>query len=168
MKKNYIKLVVAMEILGIAIQGLAFYDARRADTISIERPKATEKAEDIRLRVNGAKEESEIVLSVEAKRPTEDEIKELFEKAKSEIDESFLGENRSADQVWRRLSFDGEYADGLVEASWDFEPRGIVDGAGIVFAESAQLLARHISARIHEERGLAAALERELAELEDV
>ena len=41
-----------------------------------------------------------------------------------------------------------------------------MDGARVVQAQTMQLLARHVGARIHEERGLPAAFQREIAELE--
>ena len=44
----------------------------------------------------------------------------------------------------------------------------IVDGLGVILAQLLELIARHVGAGVHEERGLAAALERELAKLEDV
>ena len=44
----------------------------------------------------------------------------------------------------------------------------VVDGAGVELAELLELVAGDVGAGVHEERGLAAALERELAKLEDV
>ena len=48
----------------------------------------------------------------------------------------------------------------------EVQPEVVVDGARIEEAEAVQLVARHVGARVHEEGGLAAALQGELAELE--
>lgn len=45
-------------------------------------------------------------------------------------------------------------------------PEVVVDGAGVKLAELPELTARHVAARIHEERGLPAALEGKRTELE--
>ena len=44
----------------------------------------------------------------------------------------------------------------------------IVDGLGVILAQLLELIARHVSAGVHKERGLAAALERKAAELKNV
>ena len=44
----------------------------------------------------------------------------------------------------------------------------IVDGLGVILAQLLELIARHVSAGIHKERGLTATLERKAAELKDV
>ena len=44
----------------------------------------------------------------------------------------------------------------------------IVDGLGVILAQLLELIARHVSAGVHKERGLTAALERKAAELKNV
>lgn len=44
----------------------------------------------------------------------------------------------------------------------------IVDGLGVILAQLLELITRHISAGVHKERGLTAALERKAAELKNV
>jgi len=63
---------------------------------------------------------------------------------------------------------DHRQRDALVrwaEHDVEIQAEVIVNRAGIVLAQAHELLARHVSAGIHEERGLAAALEGEVAEL---
>ena len=43
-----------------------------------------------------------------------------------------------------------------------------MDGLGVVLAQTMQLLSRDVRAGVHEERGLAAALQREAAELQNM
>ena len=57
---------------------------------------------------------------------------------------------------------------GRPEHHVEVEPEVVVDGLGVVQAQTVQLLAGHIGARVHEERRLAAALQREVAELQHV
>ena len=50
----------------------------------------------------------------------------------------------------------------------EVQAEGVVDGLCVVEAKFMQLVACDVGAGVHEERGLAPALERELAELEHV
>ena len=140
MKKSYIKIIVAIEIIGVLVQAMAFYDTYGRDMTEVKRPGALEDAEDVSLSVDGLGHEGEVDISVLSIRPTDEEVDELFSRAEAEIDQSFIGENTSIDQVWRRVDIKSSYADDLVECKWDFTPRGIVDAAGNIdyekFSES--------------------------------
>ena len=130
MKKNYIKLIIAIEVLGIVMQGMSFYDASTDQTESIERPAAGEEKEDITLEVSGAGQKSDIDISIMPQKPDEDQIDRYFELAQSEIDSSFFGENESPERVWQKVCPDSAYVGEMVRAEWDFLPRGIVDTSG--------------------------------------
>ena len=130
MNKKYIKLIIVLEILGVLLQGKAFYEAFSSDTISVERPTEVGAEEDIKLSVEGLGQKEDIDLSVLAIKPTEEEVERIFEKAKAEIDEGFFGENTTADAVWKKVDPKTGYVGDLVEAEWDYSPRGIVDAAG--------------------------------------
>ncbi len=129
MKKSYIKLLILIEIIGLVMQGFAVYETYRVPQIQIERPE-DDKSKKVKLFAKGDGQSAQIDFSVMAKKPSDEEAEMLCDRAKSEIDESFFGDNASADSVWRRLCLSDSYADGLVEADWDFVPRGIVDATG--------------------------------------
>ncbi len=140
MKKSYVKLIIGIELVGIFIQGLSIYDSSTYSTDHIERPAAGEGDESISLQVYGAGQKSDIDFDIIAQRPGEDQIETLFEEAEGEIDETFFGENESCDAVWRSVKPQNSYGNDMVDAQWDFVPRGIIDPSGNIdhstFSES--------------------------------
>ncbi len=130
MKKNYIKLILAVELLGLIVQGLSIYDSLNAHPTEIDRPSAESGSEDVKLSAQGENNRTDIKIAVIPQKPDEEEKEALLDEAVKEIEADFLGKNTSYDAVWRRVSVNQEYSDGLVEAQWDFIPRGIVDAQG--------------------------------------
>ena len=130
MKKSYLKIIIAIEVIGIVLQGLSVYEVYGSTEESIERPEAYEKSRQERLLAEGYGLKKETELSVKPVDPTDEQIEEVFDEAVGEIDDRFFGENKSAEVVWKKVNIESSYADGLAEASWDFSPRGIVDAAG--------------------------------------
>ena len=57
---------------------------------------------------------------------------------------------------------------GRAEHHVEVQAEVIMDGLGVVLAQTMQLLSRDVRAGVHEERGLAAALQREAAELQNM
>lgn len=62
-----------------------------------------------------------VELEIEEKQPTKNEAKKLLEKAKEEIDATFLGENKALEQVMSDVILQDAYQDGMVAAEWSFD-----------------------------------------------
>ncbi len=131
-KKQLILLVLVVEALGI---GLFVYDYVKSDLQfqnEIWRKDYGGGDEELNLRLLLDDEVEEITLEVSEAALDEEEAEELVLQARSEIDETFLGENESLDQVWREVNPEDSYVDGQVEASWTFSDYSQVSPSGEV------------------------------------
>ncbi len=73
-----------------------------------------------------------VELEIEEKQPTKDEAKKLLEKAKKEIDATFLGENKAFEQVMSDVILQDTYQDGMVAAEWSFDDYTYIGTDGVI------------------------------------
>ena len=71
-------------------------------------------------------------LEIEEKQPTKSEAKKLLEKAKKEIDATFLGENKALEQVMSDVILQDAYQDGMVAAEWSFDDYTYIGTDGVI------------------------------------
>ena len=71
-------------------------------------------------------------LEIEEKQPTKNEAKKLLEKAKKEIDATFLGENKALEQVMSDVILQDAYQDGMVAAEWSFDDYTYIGTDGVI------------------------------------
>ncbi len=96
---------------------------------------------------NGEKQHVDVV--VFPRQLTEEQCQELIEKAILEFEQTYLGENESADAVWQDLVFQSSFCDGMVTAVYTSDAPLIVWEDGSVslesVAESGRLVALEIT-----------------------
>ncbi|MBD8915620.1 MAG: hypothetical protein EGR77_06465 [Pseudobutyrivibrio sp.] len=73
-----------------------------------------------------------VELEIEEKQPTKNEAKKLLEKAKKEIDATFLGENKALEQVMSDVILQDTYQDGMVAAEWSFDDYTYIGTDGVI------------------------------------
>ena len=73
-----------------------------------------------------------VELEIEEKQPTKNEAKKLLEKAKEEIDATFLGENKALEQVMSDVILQDAYQDGMVAAEWSFDDYTYIGTDGVI------------------------------------
>lgn len=73
-----------------------------------------------------------VELEIEEKQPTKNEAKKLLEKAKKEIDATFLGENKALEQVMSDVILQDTYQDGMVAAEWSFDDYTYIGTNGVI------------------------------------
>lgn len=73
-----------------------------------------------------------VELEIEEKQPTKNEAKKLLEKAKKEIDVTFLGENKALEQVMSDVILQDTYQDGMVAAEWSFDDYTYIGSDGVI------------------------------------
>lgn len=73
-----------------------------------------------------------VELEIEEKQPTKNEAKKLLEKAKKEIDATFLGENKALKQVMSDVILQDAYQDGMVAAEWSFDDYTYIGTDGVI------------------------------------
>lgn len=72
----------------------------------------------------------EYQLTVPAADITDQQEKEYLEQAKKEIDQSFFGNAETAEHVTEPVHLAEHYADGMVQAEWNFDRSDLVDPEG--------------------------------------
>lgn len=73
-----------------------------------------------------------VEIEIEEKQPTKNEAKKLLEKAKKEIDATFLGENKALEQVMSDVILQDAYQDGMVAAEWSFDDYTYIGTDGVI------------------------------------
>ena len=96
----------------------------------VERPEVGEGERTETWEVSGDGYSEKIAMEIAEREPSGEEANALFSEAIEEIDRSFPGENESLDCVTEKVNVRNTYADGLVEASWSFDPSGLVASDG--------------------------------------
>lgn len=124
------KIVIIIEIVGI-IASLGEYMVNNMffDN-TIERPLPGEKdtTEELQYEADGNK--TDITLDVPAALHSSEEKEEYIEKAKEEIDSTFLGDNEDLDCINQDVVMKESYVDGMVKAEWQLNNYKIIGAEG--------------------------------------
>ncbi len=122
-------LVIGMVLFGLILQGYYALESMSSVT-AIKRPEVGEEAKDITLIMKGEDVYEEVTFTVDEQQPSKEAIDRYLDLAKQEIEESFLGENRSFDEIRKNVVLKDSYANGMVDARWSFSPRKIITSEG--------------------------------------
>ncbi len=137
MDRKYMYVILAAECLGLVLSaGTMAGELTGENTLqSLTRPSIGEgnKTYSIVGESNGQEETYDISVSEEA--VSEDEAREIAELAMQEIDETFLGNNPSAEEVTEAIVMKDVYQNGKVTAEWEINAFGVVDSDGTVHPE---------------------------------
>ncbi|MDC7279343.1 type II secretion system F family protein [Butyrivibrio fibrisolvens] len=135
-KKEFIEILAVTTFLGLGILVYDFVNTNLEFNGVIERNEAGTGSisEDLQLEFLDQKKEFEVEVS--DRRLSEKEIEKSFDKAVKEIEETYLGQNESANNVTYDLVLGTEYVDGLIEASWKLSPYGIISRDGKLKVEN--------------------------------
>lgn len=130
--KKIIFLLLGMEIVGSMLSIKQWYAANPGfDGILFRRELGMGSyVEELELKSDVYR--GTVELEIEEKQPTEDEAKKLLKKAKKEIDATFLGENKSLEQVMSDVILQDTYQDGMVAAEWSFDDYTYIGTDGVI------------------------------------
>lgn len=76
--------------------------------------------------------EQKVEVEVQAVQRSEKAVRKLLEKAVQEWEAQYLGENESADQVYRKLNLPATMKDGLVQVTYEIDPGNLVLDDGTI------------------------------------
>lgn len=129
-KKRIIEILAITTLLGF---GILIYDFVNTNinfdgVIKRNRAGAGSTTEELQLEFSDRKQELDIEVS--EKKLSKKEIEKNFDKAIREIEDTYLGANKSANTVTYDLLLESEYVDGLIGASWKISPYGIISRDG--------------------------------------
>ena len=124
-KKQIVGVVTGIIVLGLLIQAVSLWKTKQGIT-SLYRPQMGEDELEISINGEGDGKKEEITYSLKSRTPQKEEVLELLEEAKSEAYNEMLGKNQSFEWIDSDLDLRQEYAQGMVEAQWSFEPEEII------------------------------------------
>ena len=130
--KKIIFLLLGIEIVGSMLSIKQWYAANPGfDGILFRRElRKGSYVEELELKSDVYK--GTVELEIEEKQPTKNEAKKLLEKAKEEIDATFLGENKALEQVMSDVILQDAYQDGMVAAEWSFDDYTYIGTDGVI------------------------------------
>ena len=88
------------------------------------------KTEEYQLTIPGELKEESLQIEVQERQYTEEETKEMFERAMKELDSVVLGENESFDRVEKNLSLPTQLAEYPVQIQWELDSYEIMNIQG--------------------------------------
>ena len=128
-EKKIKKLVIGMVVFGFILQGISAVQGLSSVT-KLKRPQTGSDAKQVTLIMKGEGVNEEVAVLVDELSPTQEAIEAYLEQAKTEVDESFLGENLSVDCISKNVVVKDSYVDGTVSAVWSFSPGKIITNDG--------------------------------------
>ena len=133
---NKKKIIIASLILGILLLAYDYYSTSMAFDGKLSRLSYGEGAKNESVIASFDGKKAEIDVTVSDRLLSEKQKDEAFKQAIKEIDETYLGENNSPDNVCYDLNLKQSYVNGLINAYWKFDKYGFIETSGkLVYEE---------------------------------
>lgn len=130
--KKIIFLLLGIEIVGGILSVKQWYAANPGFDGTLFRRELGKGSYIEELELKSDVYQGTVELEIEEKQPTKNEAKKLLEKAKKEIDATFLGENKALEQVMSDVILQNAYQDGMVAAEWSFDDYTYIGTDGVI------------------------------------
>lgn len=130
--KKVIFLLLGIEIVGGILSVKQWYAANPGFDGTLFRRELGKGSYVEELELKSDVYQGTVELEIEEKQPTKNEAKKLLEKAKKEIDATFLGENKALEQVMSDVILQDAYQDGMVAAEWSFDDYTYIGSDGVI------------------------------------
>lgn len=130
--KKIIFLLLGIEIVGSMLSIKQWYAANSGFDGTLFRRELGKGSYVEELELKSDVYKGTVELEIEEKQPTKNEAKKLLEKAKKEIDATFLGENKALEQVMSDVILQDAYQDGMVAAEWSFDDYTYIGTDGVI------------------------------------
>lgn len=137
-QKKMLLVLCAMAGLGLAAGASEGQKGGGKENVSLPRNAAGEGSyeENLQLDAGTLLKGYDYKVTVPEQVLTAEEERQMLERAKKEIDQEFLGKNKSLDSVCDQVVIRESYQDGLVEAAWHFDNSDVVGYEGEIVAEA--------------------------------
>ena len=130
--KKIIFLLLGIEIVGSMLSIKQWYAANPGFDGTLFRRELGKGSYVEELELKSDVYKGTVEIEIEEKQPTKNEAKKLLEKAKKEIDATFLGENKALEQVMSDVILQDAYQDGMVAAEWSFDDYTYIGTDGVI------------------------------------
>lgn len=134
-KKNLFAVMRVLMLVGILVLVWDIYDAKWGFSYEIKRNAPGQGDYEEEMKLTSKRYTGEYKLQIEEQQLTREQVSELFLKARKEIDNSFLGENKSPDAVTEKLNLQKRYQDGMVRVRWSFDCDDCINNEGEIQQE---------------------------------
>lgn len=136
-QKNICVILVLAAVLGLLAEGTEEGDAVWVAEDELRRKENGEGdyVVELELEIPDVLKEESYEITVLEQALTTAEKKDYLTAAKVEIEQTFLGENESYENVWTTVDIRDAYQDGKVTAEWSFDNYRIVNETGEVVAK---------------------------------
>lgn len=138
LEKNLMVMVVVIELGGFAVGGYDYYNSKAGFSGELERPQSGTAEREEKLMVESDGHEEEWTVKVSPRKFSRKESIQRLDQATKEINKTFLGKNRSLDNVTRPLTVKDSYAEGTVDAGWEFSDPTLVSSDGKILYENLE------------------------------
>lgn len=159
-KKTKTEIIICAAVL----LGIAFvYDLTQGDGYLGNRIAKREVGEgssqlEFVIKGEGLEKDLSYTIDVGERVVTEQEAQDLFQAARTELEESIFYPGESADCVYSGLRIRKRYVDNKVQASWDFEPWDVLSDEGEVLdealPENGELLLAEVTFKVQQYQSL--------------
>lgn len=128
--KKIIKIVIVIEVIGIVVTVGEYLFSNVLFNNKLERPEIGSKdiEEEMQYSYDDVKED--VVIKVPAKTYSKDEQEGYIDKAIEEIEQTFLGDNESLDEVSFPVVMNDKYVDDKVSAEWNISDYKVIGPSG--------------------------------------
>ncbi len=128
--KENLKILLAITILGISLLVVDYRATQKEFDGKIARNEAGKGVhrESLILKILDQNQEYEVEIADKCLK--DDEIEQALNAAVQEIEENYLGDNPSANDVSNDLNLNESYVNGLIDVEWLFDKYGYIDSKG--------------------------------------
>lgn len=130
MKSTYKKILIVCIIMGLALLAHDYMDNKVNFDGTLKRNEAGQGSASEALELQFLDEDKEVTVEVSEKGLKNKQVQSKFKQAIKEIEESYLGNNESANNVCYDLNLKSSYCDGLIQAYWRFDQYGLITDEG--------------------------------------
>lgn len=143
------KILLAIAVLGIliAIRAQSTPVINADNQIDRKEPGQGERTEILEVTLPGMEQEKYETVIPE-RQLTEREKEEVFEDAKKEAEQIFIGDNASTDEVRGAVVLPAALADGLVEAEWSFDDYEVIQPDGTIIEDAVPENGAQVQAKL--------------------
>lgn len=134
-RKRLIFVLLLVEITGVGILMWDLWQGRLGDGTQLNRGEPGEGSYTQEMEIDTKYYRGNYTVEVEERKLSEKEIAKLFQKAREEVDETFLGKNKDLEHITEDVTVSRQYQNGLVSADWYFDDDTKITSEGIVQAK---------------------------------
>lgn len=135
-KKKQIRLLCLLFLLIGLYLDISEHFIEKGDRIKRNKTGEGTSEYHLKLDADGVLKDYDYALILDEAIPDEQEVQQLLDRAKKEIDQSFCPAGEKTEHITQNVTLKNVYADGLVSAEWMFDNYDVLDPNGMIQEEN--------------------------------